>query len=105
MTELADHCRLLDSTRLITAVINSQHYENQTMNVWDSLYSRFDFMAINEYLGWYVPWQGIPAQTRWKLAYQKPVIISEFGGEAKYRNKTGPPDEANSWREIQGTDL
>jgi len=99
LTELADHCRLLDSSRLITSVINSQHYENQTMNVWDSLYIKFDFMSVNEYLGWYVPWQGIPAQTQWKLAYQKPVVISEFGGEAKFGNKTGPPDEANSWRE------
>src|SRR5579863_823462 len=99
LTELADHCRLLDSSRLITSVINSQHYENQTMNVWDSLYIKFDFMSVNEYLGWYVPWQGIPAQTQWKLAYQKPVVISEFGGEAKYGNKAGSPDEANSWRE------
>jgi beta-glucuronidase len=99
LTELADHCRMLDSSRLITSVINSQHYENQIMNVGDSLYSKFDFMAINEYLGWYVPWQGIPANTQWKMAYQKPVIISEFGGEAKYGNKTGLPDEANSWRE------
>ena len=99
LSEIADHCRLLDSSRLITSVINSQHYENQTMNVWDSLYSKFDFMAINEYLGWYVPWQGPPANTQWKMAYQKPVVISEFGGEAKYGNKTGAADEANSWRE------
>jgi beta-glucuronidase len=99
LTEIADHCRLLDSSRLITSVINSQHYENQTMNVWDSLYNKFDFMAVNEYLGWYVPWQGEPAQTKWKMAYQKPVVISEFGGEAKYGSKTGAPDEANSWRE------
>ncbi len=99
LSDQADHCRLLDSTRLITSVINSQHYENQTMTVWDSLYSKFDFMAINEYLGWYVPWQGLPANTQWKMAFQKPVIISEFGGEAKFGNTTGPPDEANSWRE------
>jgi beta-glucuronidase len=99
LAEIADHCRLLDSSRLITSVINSQHYVNQTMNVWDSLYEKFDFMAINEYLGWYVPWQGPPASTQWKMACQKPVVISEFGGEAKYGNKTGPPDEANSWRE------
>jgi beta-glucuronidase len=99
LAEMADHCRLLDSSRLITSVINSQHYENQTIHVWDSLYRKFDFIAINEYLGWYVPWQGSPANTKWELAYQKPVVISDFGGEAKFGNKTGPPDEANSWRE------
>jgi beta-glucuronidase len=99
LSDIADHCRLLDSSRLITSVINSQRYENQIVNVWDSLYSKFDFMAVNEYFGWYVPWQGDPAKTQWKLAYQKPVVISEFGGEAKFGNKTGSPDEANSWRE------
>ena len=33
------------------------------------------------------------------MVYQKPVFISEFGGEAKFGNQTGAPDEANSWRE------
>jgi beta-glucuronidase len=92
-------CRSQDSTRLITSVINDQSYKNQTVQVWDTLYKYFDFMALNEYFGWYVPWQGKPADTKWEFIYQKPVFISEFGGEAKYGNQTGAPDEANSWRE------
>ncbi len=33
------------------------------------------------------------------MVYQKPVIISEFGGEAKFGNHNGPADEASSWNE------
>jgi beta-glucuronidase len=99
LVEISNRCRSQDSTRLITSVINDQRYENQTMHVWDTLYRYFDIMAINEYLGWYVPWQGKPADTKWQYVYQKPVFISEFGGEAKYGNQTGAKDEANSWRE------
>ncbi|NQT25278.1 glycoside hydrolase family 2 [candidate division KSB1 bacterium] len=97
---LTKQCRELDSTRLITHVINTQGYENHTFNVWDTLYNHCDFIALNEYLGWYVPWQGNPTETKWKLVCEdKPVLISEFGGEALYGNHEGPPDEAAHWNE------
>ena len=99
LIEISNRCRSEDSTRLITSVINDQRYENQSMHVWDTLYRYFDIMAINEYLGWYVPWQGKPADTKWQFVCQKPVFISEFGGEAKFGNQMGDKEEANSWRE------
>jgi beta-glucuronidase len=99
LIELSKKCRLLDSTRLITSVINDQHYKNDSIRVWDTLYKYFDVMSINEYLGWYVPWQGKPSDTKWQLIYQKPIIISEFGGEAKFGSNRGPKDEAASWSE------
>jgi beta-glucuronidase len=99
LIDLTKQCRLLDSTRLITSVINDQSYKNNTVRVWDTLYKYLDVMSVNEYLGWYVPWQGKPNETKWQMVYQKPVIISEFGGEAKFGNHNGPPDEASSWSE------
>lgn len=99
LIELSKKCKVQDSTRLITSVINNQGYNNHTFNVWDTLYRHFDIMSINEYLGWYVPWQGKPAETKWKLVLQKPIIISEFGGEAKYGSNYGPKDEAAYWSE------
>lgn len=100
LAELAKQTRLQDSTRLITSVINSQGYENNTFNVWDILYKHFDVVSVNEYLGWYVPWQGNPKDVKWKLVCNdKPMIISEFGGEAKYGSNFGPKDEADSWSE------
>jgi beta-glucuronidase len=99
LIELTEKCRALDSTRLITHVINTQKYENNSFDVWDTLYKYSDLIAINEYIGWYIPWQGKPSDTKWKvLDTNKPVFISEFGGEALYGSK-GPTDEAAYWTE------
>lgn len=99
LLDLLRACRQEDSTRLITSVINNQGYNDNTFNVWDTLYRHFDIMSINEYLGWYVPWQGKPKDVKWKLVTDKPIIISEFGGEAKYGSNFGPKDHAASWSE------
>jgi beta-glucuronidase len=99
LIQLSNECRNEDSTRLITSVINNQGYSNHTLNVHDTVYRHVDVISINEYLGWYVPWQGKPAETKWQLVTQKPVIISEFGGEAKYGSNYGPRDEAAFWTE------
>jgi beta-glucuronidase len=100
LIKLSQQCRQLDSTRLITSSMSSQHYENNTFELMDPLYPYFDIMAINEYVGWYIPWQGKPGNTKWNLNIRdKPVFVSEFGGEALFGNTTGSPDEAFSWRE------
>jgi beta-glucuronidase len=100
LINLTDKCRKLDSTRLVTSVINDESYDNNFVNVWDTLYRHFDIISFNEYLGWYVPWQGKPADVKWKfICENKPVVITEFGGEAVFGNNIGPKDEASSWRE------
>jgi beta-glucuronidase len=96
---LSKKCRLIDDTRLITSVINNQGYNNNIVDVNDPLYAYFDVISLNEYIGWYVPWQGKPQDTKWKLVVNKPVIISEFGGEALYGSHYGPTDEAAYWTE------
>jgi len=100
LVSLTQKCKATDSTRLITHVINTQGYENNTLNVQDSLYKYSDIISLNEYIGWYVPWQGKPSDVQWKLIYpDKPVFISEFGGEALYGNNNAPADEAAYWTE------
>lgn len=100
MIDLTGKARAQDSSRLIVHVINTQGYNNNTFNVWDPLYEYSDLVALNEYIGWYVPWQGKPSETKWNIAFpDKPVFISEFGGEAKYGNNDGPDDEAAYWTE------
>lgn len=99
LIELTQKCRAIDSTRLIVHVINTQGYSNNTFNVWDPLYNYSDLIALNEYIGWYIPWQGKPSDTKWKIAWpDKPVFISEFGGGALY-GSDGPADEAGQWSE------
>ncbi|MFC2138696.1 glycoside hydrolase family 2 protein [Bacteroidota bacterium] len=100
LIKLTNKCQQLDSTRLITHVINTQGYDKNIINVWDTLYNYCDIISLNEYLGWYVPWQGSPAETKWELLRNdKPLFISEFGGEALYGNHEGPADEAAWWNE------
>ena len=99
LVELTQKCKAIDSTRLITHVINTQGYTNNSFNVWDPLYQHSDLVAINEYIGWYVPWQGKPSEVKWQFAFpDKPVFISEFGGEALYGSNT-EPDKASGWTE------
>ncbi|MTK54468.1 MAG: glycoside hydrolase family 2 [Paludibacter sp.] len=100
LINLTAKCHALDSTRLITHVINTHNYKDNTFNVWEPLYKYSDLIAINEYIGWYDPWQGNPSETRWQIAFpDKPVFISEFGGEALYGNNSAPTDEASNWTE------
>ncbi|MBK5271150.1 MAG: glycoside hydrolase family 2, partial [Bacteroidia bacterium] len=100
LIELTQKCRTLDSARLITHAINTQRYQNNTFDMWDTLYRYVDIISINEYLGWYVPWQGKPSDVKWNVVCSdKPVFISEFGGEALYGNNSRPTDEAANWTE------
>jgi beta-glucuronidase len=47
-----------------------------------------------------VPWQGKPSDTKWKVNFgDKPVVISEFGGEALYGSRNEPTDMAAYWTE------
>jgi beta-glucuronidase len=97
---LTHKCKAIDSTRLIVHVINTQDYTNNTFKVWDPLYNYSDLIALNEYIGWYLPWQGKPSDTKWQISFpDKPVFISEFGGEALYGSKSGQVDEAAYWTE------
>ncbi len=97
---LTKKAREQDSSRLVVHVINTQGYSNNTFHVWDPLYEFSDLVALNEYVGWYIPWQGKPSDTKWNITFPgKPVFISEFGGEALYGNNDGPDDEANFWTE------
>ncbi len=97
---LTQICRELDSTRLVTHVVNTQSYVGNSFNVRDTLYRYSDLVCMNEYIGWYDPWQGKPSDTKWQFVYpDKPVFISEFGGEALFGNRNVPIDEAASWSE------
>jgi beta-glucuronidase len=50
----------------------------------DPIASDLDVMGINEYIGWYSHLPGDADATEWTSAYDKPLIMSEFGGDALY---------------------
>jgi beta-glucuronidase len=41
-----------------------------------------DVLAFNEYIGWYGGKPEDAPKTTWQLAYNKPVLVSEFGAGA-----------------------
>ncbi|MGD0830027.1 MAG: glycoside hydrolase family 2 TIM barrel-domain containing protein [Terracidiphilus sp.] len=78
----AAHARELDPTRLITAALLVRA-DGHTKIVDDPLGKALDVIGINEYIGWY---EGSPETadvTQWQIDYEKPLIVSEFGGGAK----------------------
>jgi beta-glucuronidase len=79
---LAGDVRSLDSTRLVTAalLVRSEGHEKY---VDDPLGEALDVIGMNEYIGWYEETPQDADLTHWHIEYQKPVIVSEFGGDAK----------------------
>ena len=96
-TDMAAICREMDPTRLVSKAFSNQSYRNNTFDVWDPLVCQFDIISVNQYVGWYIPWQGEPSDSKWNLVCEKPLFISEFGGESHYGSKHGPKHMAAYW--------
>ncbi len=82
LSRLAKSARALDNTRLISMameVTSADHYHNRLQ---DNMNEYVDVISFNEYIGWYRDVNDAPKMT-WEVPYDKPVIISEFGGGAK----------------------
>jgi beta-glucuronidase len=82
ITTEAAYARQLDPTRLITAALLVRA-EGDTKIVDDPLGKALDVIGTNEYIGWYEKRPETADVTRWRIDYQKPVIMSELGGDAK----------------------
>lgn len=79
---LAARARALDPSRLITAALLVRA-EGHTKIVDDPLGKALDVIGANEYIGWYEGHPESADATEWRIDYQKPLIMSEFGGGAK----------------------
>ena len=79
---LAADVRALDPTRLVTAALLVRS-EGHDKYVDDPLGEALDVIGMNEYIGWYEQLPQDADTTVWHVAYQKPLIVSEFGGDAK----------------------
>ena len=79
---LAADVRAIDSTRLVTAALLVRS-EGHDKYVDDPLGEALDVIGMNEYIGWYEQLPQDADTTIWHVSYQKPLIVSEFGGDAK----------------------
>ena len=84
LSNLISYTKILDNSRLITLAtevirINNKNIVNDTINNY------VDIISFNNYYGWYgrVDIENAP-KMNWDIAYNKPIIISEFGAGAKY---------------------
>ena len=94
--------RSLDPTRLLTAALERHYADERTQVVDDPLGEQLDVLGVNQYVGWY---DGLPAKADglvWKVAYEKPLLFSELGGDAK-AGHFGPPEQR--WTEEFQADL
>lgn len=85
LTRLAERARALDHTRLLSAAMEKVAKPGATnvMLVHDPLADVVDVVAFNQYVGWY---DGLPekcGRVSWEIPYDKPVFVSEFGGDAR----------------------
>lgn len=86
LRRLIERARSLDSTRLISAAMERHYTDDKTQMIDDPLGEYVDVFGCNEYVGWY---DGLPEKAdglTWKMKYQKPLIMTEFGAEAPYGN-------------------
>ncbi|MDE7387443.1 MAG: glycoside hydrolase family 2 [Muribaculaceae bacterium] len=92
--------RAIDTTRLYVAAFDLVEFDRDrqlfTMN--DPFTDNLDVVAVNKYMGWYHPWPLSPDKAVWDVNPDKPLIISEFGGEALF-GQSGSSDVTSSWSE------
>jgi beta-glucuronidase len=84
LKNLISHARSLDSTRLLSAAMERHYINDTTQMIDDPLGEYLDVLGCNEYVGWY---DGLPEKAdrlEWRSKYQKPLVMSEFGGDALY---------------------
>lgn len=83
---LVEKARMLDGTRLISAALekHSTKEDPMTLVIEDPFADFVDVVSVNEYIGWY---DGLPEKAdhvKWNVNPNKPLIISEFGGDAQF---------------------
>ncbi|HKY43840.1 MAG TPA: glycoside hydrolase family 2 TIM barrel-domain containing protein, partial [Pyrinomonadaceae bacterium] len=84
LKNLVSHARSLDPGRLISAAMERHYINPTTQMIDDPLGEYLDVLGCNEYVGWY---DGLPSKAdglEWRTTYQKPLIMSEFGGDARH---------------------
>lgn len=83
LSKLAKRARALDDSRLISMAMEVTSASNYHNKLQDNMHEYVDVVSFNQYIGWYRDVNDAPKMT-WEIPYEKPVIISEFGGGARY---------------------
>lgn len=82
LTKLSKYARQQDNTRLISMAMEVTKSPNNVNTLNDNMNEYVDIISFNQYLGWYRGTNESCKLMKWVVPYNKPVIVSEFGGEA-----------------------
>ncbi len=82
LQNLIRHTKTLDTTRLLSAALLTRG-ENGVGIIDDEIGEYLDVISFNQYMGWYGGDLKTAPNAKWTTPFDKPVLVSEFGGDAK----------------------
>ncbi|WP_055096442.1 glycoside hydrolase family 2 protein [Gabonia massiliensis] len=91
LSNLSKYARELDNSRLISMAMEVTKAVDNVNELKDNMHQYVDILSFNQYIGWYRGTNESCRDMKWKIPFEKPVIVSEFGGGAlqgKYGDKT-----------------
>ena len=95
LLNLVRHTKTLDTTRLLSAALLTRGVDGVGI-IEDEIGKYLDIISFNQYRGWYGGDLKTAPNAKWTTPYNKPVVVSEFGGDAK-QGLHGPKEER--WNE------
>lgn len=84
LTELIEKTREFDNTRLVSMAMEKSQINDTLQTIKDNMMNKVDIISFNQYIGWYNGTWELTKRSEWDLHFNKPIIVSEFGGEALY---------------------
>jgi beta-glucuronidase len=87
LRQLIHDAQSADSTRLVSAALQAKEVadgKHITIRINDPIGSDLDVIGNNEYIGWYVRRPEDADSIDWISEFDKPLIMSEFGGDALF---------------------
>ena len=84
LSKLIARTRAEDPTRLVSAAMEKKFVTKDHAVVEDELIALTDLISFNQYTGWYDGTPDLCDSVSWTIPSGKPVVISEFGGGARY---------------------
>jgi beta-glucuronidase len=87
LRQLIQDVHSADPTRLVSAALQANEMVERnrvTIHINDPIASDLDVLGNNEYIGWYTRRPEDADSIDWISEYDKPLIMSEFGGDALF---------------------
>jgi beta-glucuronidase len=87
LRQLIQDAHSADPTRLVSAALQAHEVmerDRVTIHLNDAIASDLDVLGNNEYIGWYSRRPDEADPIDWVSPYGKPMIMSEFGGDALF---------------------